>query len=311
VRMLIMGGTIVGHAPRGSETFALCRRHGVTHMISSPAIAAKLVSTVGEDAPQLPDTALYLGGGLVAPALRERLARRFTPRIGIIYGSTEAGEVAVAHPQDYAARPDTVGRPVPWLQLEIVDDDDRPLPADATGRVRMRGIGCVRSYNGETEGAFKDGWFYPGDLGRLTPEGLLAIEGRAVEVLNVGGTKVAPDIVENALGEHPSVAEAAAFMASDRGGRQWLLAAVVAREGFDQETVTRFARQKLGKLAPALIVPVERIPRTDMGKIKRMELSERFVIDRKPPREGAEAGGPGGAATVDAASSNDGAPAGS
>jgi acyl-coenzyme A synthetase/AMP-(fatty) acid ligase len=297
LRALAFGARVVSQAPRPADTFDLCERYGVTHFVSSPSIAGMLASLTDSDSPRLPDMLMYLGGGAVSPALRARLARRITPRIGCVYGTTETGMAAFSDPATFEAHPGSAGRVVPWMQVEAVDDQDRPLPAGAAGRIRIRGVGMAREYLGDeaaSAAAFRDGWFYPGDVGRVTRDGLLMLAGRTSEVLDTGGAKTTPRAIEEVLEQHPDVAEVAAFVAPGEDGQRWLAAAVVPRGAFDAKALRSYCRERLGVNAPRLIVQVAAIPRTGMGKIMRGALSARFLVKARPGGSGpAAVPGPG------------------
>ena len=91
------------------------------------------------------------------------------------------------------------GYVAPWAELEIVDHNDRPVPAGSEGIVRIRATCQGAPYPPERAAentSFRDGWFYPGDLGRYETDGLLVLTGRTSEVINVGGLKLAPEVIE-------------------------------------------------------------------------------------------------------------------
>lgn len=281
LRTFTFGGRVVGHVSGGRETFERCRALGVTHFVSTPAIAGPLVAALPEGPACLPSMQIFLGGGPVPPPMRAMIADRLTPRLHIIYGTTETGLTALTDPQILAAHPQAAGRVVPWMQVEAVDEQRRPLPPGTVGHLRIRGIGMAREYlddAGATARAFHDGWFHPGDLGHVTRDGLVVVQGRSVDVLSIGGNKTSPQVIEEALERCPQVAEAAAFVASSEDGRQWLAAAVVPRGAFDRDALRAWCREHLGPAAPTMIVPIESVPRSGMGKVMRGDLARRFVV---------------------------------
>lgn len=296
LRALAFGARVVAQVGGAMETFELCESLGVTHFVTTPAIAGKLVTVLKGRSPRLPRMQLYLSGAPVPPALRESIAARLTPQIGVIYGTTETGMTALSDPQTFAAHPESSGRVAPWMQVEAVDEQDRPLPPGTDGELRIRGIGMAHEYLGDEQASakvFRDGWFRPGDIGQVSADGLVVVRGRSADVLSAGGSKVSPEAIEEALQQHPGVAEAAAFVASSADGRSWLAAAIVPRAGFDAQALREHCRERLGANAPALVVPVRSIPRSALGKILRNQLSQRFVVS--PPA----AAGPGEATVTD------------
>jgi acyl-CoA synthetase (AMP-forming)/AMP-acid ligase II len=168
----------------------------------------------------------------------------------------------------------------PWNKVQIVDEANRPLPFGAEGIVRIWSTSIVSGYLGdppENRTAFQDGWFYPGDLGTVTKEGLLTITGRASEVINAGGVKVSPDLINNVLTGMHGIVEAAAFGVDypDRPTEIWT--AVVAPQPLDEAALIDSCRKTLGGRAPQRIVRVERIPRNPMGKVLTAELRRQVV----------------------------------
>src|SRR5206468_2513727 len=109
-----------------------------------------------------------------------------TPNLFITYGTTETGRVARTDAAVALADPTAVGYLTPWLETEIVDEADRPVPAGQEGRVRVRGAQVITSYyraEVATRRSFRDGWFHPGDIGVLAESGLLRLTGRIEDVI--------------------------------------------------------------------------------------------------------------------------------
>ena len=172
-----------------------------------------------------------------------------------------------------------VGYLFPWVKLEIVDEDGRNLGFDSEGIVRIAGEDSVGSYlvaDAESEGIFKDGWFYPGDLGVLNKDGLLTIVGRTSEVINRGGVKIAPAIIEDVIKAHPAIADAGVVAVTDEKGMPQIWAGVVAKGKFSEIEVLAYARGKLGNVTPNQIIAVGSLPRNQLGKIIRSELAQQL-----------------------------------
>ena len=173
------------------------------------------------------------GGGTLPETLRKRAQARITPNLYMVYGATETWLLALADPRTLEAYPGTAGKVLPWIEAQAVDEADRPLPAGESGVLRFRGKGVASGYHGVPEDptgmhkAFRNGWCYVGDVGRVTAEGLLYVEGRVDDVINVGGPKINSSVVEGVLLSHPDVKEVAAFGVRSPEGRDWLVAAVV------------------------------------------------------------------------------------
>ena len=212
--------------------------------------------------------------------------RTLTPNIYVGYGSTEAGYVAEASPDILDRHPQSVGKVCAWAQVEVVDDDGLPMSAGGIGQLRIRTDNQVTGYYLDpvrTARHFREGWYYPGDLGRFDEEGLLYIEGRADDQLNVGGLKVNPEDIDATLAAHEAVIEAGAFVVSEEEGEELLAVAVVLREGSRLPEVERHAKTQLGPLSPVQFFVVPSLPRTMTGKLRRAELTAQFSgLDGRP-----------------------------
>ena len=123
-----------------------------------------------------------------------------------------------------------------------------------------------------------DGWFYPGDVGRIDPDGLLVVTGRADEVINDGGVKFSPEVMEDLLRRHPKIADAALVRMSAPGGAPEAWLAIVARSEVTLAEISNWMQKNLGRelasVSFAKFFVVDSIPRTSMGKIARNDLRD-------------------------------------
>ena len=245
----------------------------------SPAQLAALVDVLEAEGRTLPHIhTVMFAGTVMPPGVAERL-RRVTEGGTIIgvYGSTEAGGAA-ARLYD-TDDPFDAGRPQPGSQLEIVDDDDVPVPAGTVGRIRHRSPGMAHEYIGDpaaTAEAFRGGWFYPGDRGFFRPDGGLTLTGRETEVLNAGGVKVDPNRLDHAATAFAGVTDAASFEYETASGSRAIGLVVVADPALDVSALIAALRAEVGHAAPTLVARVDAIPRTATGKPKRAELAETY-----------------------------------
>ncbi len=166
-------------------------------------------------------------------------------------------------------------------RIEIVDEENRPLPPGTEGIVRVASeFGIDRYIDDPIESAkvFRGGWFYPGDLGSLTADNLLIISGRQNDVLNAGGGKMAAEKVEAALLAFKGVKEAAAFMVTSTLGVDEVWAAIVCSEKIDPENLRAHCRPRMPTVfVPSRIVTVESLPVNAMGKIDRPRLKAMYA----------------------------------
>ena len=158
------------------------------------------------------------GGAPAAPELVQRIHERF-PRVrktlATAYGLTETASVATSNAgDDYQRHPDSVGRPAPTVEIEVVDADGSAVPTGAAGEIWLRGPTIMRrGYwnrpDATAEAITPDGWFRSGDIGRFDDDGFLYIVDRAKDMIIRGGENVYCVEVEQALFEHPDVVDAA------------------------------------------------------------------------------------------------------
>jgi acyl-CoA synthetase (AMP-forming)/AMP-acid ligase II len=136
----------------------------------------------------------------------------------------------------------------------------------------------VDGYVGNPEAtarAFRNGWFYPGDIGSLTAEGMLIIRGREASVLNIGGDKVRPELVEEALAAFAGVDQAAAFIRKNDMDVPELWAALVCRADLDLGALQGHCERRLGQgFVPRGFVRIEQLPLNAAGKVDRHRLAE-------------------------------------
>lgn len=283
LRMLFSGGTAVLTAQVDLASLAdAVDRLGANDVVSSPALMARLLDELPPGVQRFPGLKrLSLGGSPIPPPLMERLRRQLCSNIEVSYGTTEAGRLAIGGAERVPAVPHAVGTLVPWVEAQVLDDEGRVLPAGSRGLLRFRSDAFASGYLDDPDASaavFHDGWYWPGDVGCILDDGCLVVEGRADDVINLGGTKIDPGEVEGVLMQDPSIADAAAYAAVGPQGLLRLLAAVVVREGYDEAQAMRRCRAVLGRKAPFRLVTLPALPRNSQGKLLRHELSARTRI---------------------------------
>ncbi len=275
LRTLWAGGALV--LSHTAALHAAVLRHGVTSIACAPVVLAEILAAMPPEAPPPPTLQrVEVSGSALPMRLRRQAEARLCPILVNHVGSAEAGGIASAPFALLDATPGAAGYLHPGVRAEAVDETHRPLPPGEHGLLRVRATGPVSGYLNDpiaTAEQFRDGWFYPGDLGAVTADGLLILSGRASEVINAGGVKVAPSVIEQALDERREVAEAAAFGAPDADGIIRIWAAVVANEPLDLAALAAHLKGRLGESAPRLF-QVSSLPRTGNGKVLRGVLSD-------------------------------------
>ena len=208
-----------------------------------------------------------------------RSSARASVPVSFSYGTTETGTLARADRELRRRYPGCAGRLVPWIEAQAVDDEDRPVAPGRSGVLRYRGEGVAHGHFGSSASStFRDGWCYPGDIGRVTDERIIYLEDRVDDRINLGGPKYSASAIEAALSAHPDVLEAAVLGITSAAGAIELVAAVVARhDRLDADALRRHCVSH--KVAPASmrVVRVEELPRSELGKLMKAELRQRLA----------------------------------
>lgn len=243
-----------------------------TLLSGAPIQISAVINALPEGFRPMPDLTVAASGSFTPRALREQIRMRLTPSLLIVYMSTEAALMA-AKP-DVGQHDDAdVGYPSPWMEVEVVDDAGRSLPPDTLGAVRVRGPACTAGYIDDDEANarfFRGGWFYPGDVGRFSERGWLRIEGRIDEVMNFGGAKFMPHVIEAAVLACAGVRDAGLFALPDASGFDMPWIAIVRDETLVESHVAEAL--VIPGLPPVHVVWIDKIPRSGLGKVQRDQL---------------------------------------
>jgi acyl-CoA synthetase (AMP-forming)/AMP-acid ligase II len=279
IHTLWRGGTYFFPGDSFESTLEAFEYYKVQGWVVAPGGLANLLSHFEQYSAYQSRTELIISDGdLLSKSLSERVRARICSHLVSAYGSTEASVAATAPAHAISHMRGAAGYVAPGISVQIVNEAGRVLPAGSEGIVHIRSEFGVEGYVGnpaESASAFKDGWFHPGDIGAITPDNVLMITGRQKAVLNVGGDKINPETIEEALSSFPGVERAAAFSVRNELGIEVIWAAIVAPTKIDMENLTAHCRRLLPSYAvPAFIAVTDAIPRNAMGKIDRARLPE-------------------------------------
>ncbi|MYW05295.1 fatty acid--CoA ligase family protein, partial [Streptomyces sp. SID3343] len=264
----------------------LIERHATGSVFVVPAMAIELL---GSDAVRRHDLSAVRLLGSTAAALPQSIAvglsALFTnAQIVNYYTSTEAAPAQTTMLFD-PEHPGSPGRPASLRDLRITDDRGRVLPASETGEVWLRSPTTPRSYYGESPDTrvFSGRWVRMGDLGYLDADGYLYLVDRERDVIKSGAHKVSTLQVENALHEHPGVADAAAFGVPHPVLGMTVAAVVVARGDLTVTALRVFLMERLAAHElPGHVLFRDSLPRNEGGKILKREL-RRLLDDEARP----------------------------
>ena len=261
----------------GAPALAFIRDNPIKTLYASPLQVSMLLDTQNQTKIELPNlSVIIMAGSPPSEKLIERIKSNLHCRIYNSYGSTEAGNIGLVDITDGVNNSlgfDLIHNDV---NLEIVDENDKPLPVSSVGIIRYRKSNTATSYYKNpvaTAQFFKDGYFYPGDLGFIDSAGRLHLEGRSTDLINLGGVKVNPERIEAIALTQLGVQDCAAFgRVSDSGIEELCMALVVDKE-FNQELFEKvMAAKSANPIRHISIVPL--IARNETGKIQRNLLSK-------------------------------------
>jgi acyl-CoA synthetase (AMP-forming)/AMP-acid ligase II len=276
---ILSGNTVVLRAAGDEPLARQCVRRDIDYLVCTGAQANELIANAARDGRLPRRTVLTTSGSRFSIAFRRRALATLCDAIGITYSAQECGSIAHVIERGADEASETVGVPHPGVDVAIVDDAGAPLPPGEPGRIRVRVPGMATGYLDDPHADarhFRDGWFEPGDLASFTPAGALLIHGRADDVMNLAGIKIAPVEIERALERHPAVRAVAAFPLRSPVHGEIPVAAVELADGqrADERELQAFARELLGQRAPRRVMIVAMLPSTIQGKVDTRHLSE-------------------------------------
>jgi len=268
----------------------LARAH-VTNTWMVPTQIVMLVDALGERVPELPELRhVVYGGAPFAPAELRHSLEVFRPVLVQLFGQGETPMTATMLPAaDHAAalagdRPErlaSAGFVRPGMDVRVLDDDGKELPAGEVGEACVRGPAVMLGYWNRPEAsaeALRDGWLHTGDLGRFDEHGYLFLLDRAKDLIISGGSNVYAVEVEAALADHPAVREVAVVGLPDRTWGEVVTAVVVSEPAADdapdiEAALTEHCAVTLaGYKRPRRYRFVDSLPRNAYGKVLKRDL---------------------------------------
>jgi acyl-CoA synthetase (AMP-forming)/AMP-acid ligase II len=176
----------------------------------------------------------------------------------------------------------SIGRPLPGVEIRIVDEDGQDVPQGESGEIIARGEQVMKGYykqEAETSKTIQDGWLFTGDLAYIDDEGYIFLSGRAKDLIIRGGENISPNEVEIALETHPAVDESAVIGIPDEEWGERIRAVIVLKSGqsTNEEDLISFSRDLLAShKRPESVVFTNELPRNPMGKVLKRDLREEF-----------------------------------
>ena len=277
--VLQRGGTMCFPSAEFELTVAACNGYRIEGLVSSPITLSEIVRAA-DGRRGLFETvqAVFTTGSRLDASLAHSVTRTVCPHVVSSYGSTEIGSIASGSASTLLRGEHCVGRLLPDVEAAAFDGDAR-LPEGSIGQLGFKARGGVAGYLSvhdagcsSSESHFRNGWFLPGDMG-FCENGLLFVVGRAANVLNIGGDKIAAEKVEQTLRTVPGVADAVAVTFMNKHGVERLAVHLVTCPGWSLDMLLACTVESLPASAqPEMVATWDKLPKTVTGKLDRQAL---------------------------------------
>jgi long-chain acyl-CoA synthetase len=278
--MLYTGGTTF-MLPPPYEPEALCEaveKYRITNLFLVPTLIRRLVTLPEKQLAPLKKLRLLLSSGSALHAEERRMLRALCPGFIEYYSSTEGGGVAYLSAEDDEKFSEAVGRPVFGVNVQCVGEDHQPLPPGTVGRIRYKGPAVADGFWNDPEAtkeSFRDGWWYPGDLGMLDEHGYLYLKGRAKDMIIRGGINIYPAEVEATLLSHPAVSDSAVVGWPSKEFNEEVAAFVILKGKATPAELRELCKSQLAPYkVPKQVFVVDDFPRNALGKVIKSDLSK-------------------------------------
>lgn len=269
------------------KTLALIQEHGITHSFFVPTMFTRMLQLPEETRSQYDLSSLRFvihGAAPCARSTKQQMMEWFGPIIWEMFAGTEGAGTLVS-PQEWLAKPGTVGKPGPG-QVRILDDEGAAVAAGDEGQIWL--VNPVDSQfeyfkaPEKTAAAQRDGYFTAGDIGYLDEDGYLFLTGRSAETIISGGVNIYPQEIDDILIKHESVADVACVGVPNA---EWgeevkaliqLKAGVVASAALAEALIAHCEQQLAKQKVPRSVDFLDEIPRSEAGKVYRRALRDRY-----------------------------------
>ena len=277
LQTLAFGRTLL-FADTPLDALRMTKLYGVDLMVANPSGLAAMVATHREHPISTPSlNMIKYGGAMLAPDLAQQVRARLCPNVLCEISSTESGAFALAPLDVMPDIPGATGYRTPWVELETVDEQRRPLPPGEDGFLRVHSGAHGRDLLRPAALPGEKDWIYTGDYGRVMPDGLVVLAGRAADVIRLAdGRTIAPELIENVVATFSGVLDCAALAMKSLAGKHEIWLALKTSGFIDAAAL----RARLAAVDTAWTIAqirmVDAIPRNDMGKLQRNALRSKL-----------------------------------
>jgi long-chain acyl-CoA synthetase len=257
-------------------------KYKVNYTFAVPTVYAMFLNLPDEPQYDLRSLEVCITTGAMMPLdLRKRVEENFRCKTIQAYGQVESSPVITMDRLDKPRKFESVGYPLPHLEVRIADDEDRTLPPNQHGEICARGHCVMKGYWKNPEGtaeAIRDGWLHTGDIGMIDGEGYVYLFDRKKDMIICGGYNIYPIEIENLLYENPKVLEASVVAVPDERLGEIPKAYIVLKPGAtaSEQEIMDYVKERLAAYKKLRVVEfLEALPKGPTGKILRRALRER------------------------------------
>lgn len=284
--LAVGGRTVVPRSFDAGSLLQMIRLHSPSVFVALPVALFDLVRHDGACAADFASVRLCgSGGDKVSSELHREVASRVGLAINEQYGMTETG-ISAMHSTDGRPLAGPLGKAIPGYKFSVRDEGGAELPAGQQGRLWVNSRANMIGYWGDqraTDAVLRDGWLDTGDVVSIDPDGYVWFNGRRKQLIIHDGSNISPQEVEDALLEHPAVAQAGVIGVADAVHGENVAAFVTLKgdaTGVSPSDLIIFARKRVGYKAPETISVIPDMPLTSSGKVDRAALKELAVQRR-------------------------------
>jgi fatty-acyl-CoA synthase len=258
------------------ESLKMIEEHKATAASFVPVMIKRIV-TLPDDVKNKYDLSslriVMASGSAMSPDLRRAAMDLFGDVLYDLYGSTEIGWVTIATPEDMKKHDKTVGKPVPGTEVAVFSKNGDRLPTNETGELFIKSNILFEGYTSGESKDEREGFMSIGDLGRLDDDGYLFVEGRADDMVVIGGENVYPIEVEEVIEGIAGVEEAAVLGVTDEEYGE-VLAAFVVGSASEDDVMSACKEELASYKVPRRVEKLDELPRTSTGKVLKRKLIE-------------------------------------
>ncbi len=272
------------------ETLELIDRHQVTNLHLVPTQFIRMLKLPDDVRASFDGSSLvsvFHGAAPCSPEVKRQMLAWWGPVVSEYYGGTEGGFLSIISGEEWLARPGSLGKALPIVEIAILDDEARPCPAGTAGQIWFRSLmGNDFEYHNapdKTASAHTtDGYGTLGDIGYFDDDGYLFMSDRKIDMIISGGVNIYPAEIEGVLVTHPAVADAAVFGVPDDEFGEQVKAAVELADGFEpsaalaEDLIAHVREHLAGYKAPRSVDFEDRLPRTPTGKLLKRTLRDPY-----------------------------------